>query len=390
MPRLVEAIPKYRKHRASGQAVVTLSGVDCYLGPYGTKISRLEYDRVVGEWLAAGRQLPAKDVSALTIVELLARYWKHAKQYYRKDGRPTGELDNVRYALRPLRERYGHTLVCDFGPLAIKALQAHMIQNGLSRKVINSRIGKIRRVFRWAVSEQLIPDNVLAGLESVEGLKQGRTDARETEPVGPVEDSVVEATLAHLPEVVADMVRLERLAGCRPGEICSLRPRDVCTRGEVWCYVPTSHKTQHHGRQRRIFIGPRGQEVLRKYLLRPADAYCFSPADSERNRRRTMREHRKTKVQPSQADRRKRRPKWKPGERYDKDDYARAIRRACDKAGVPRWAPNQLRHAAGTEIRAKFGLEAAQTVLGHSKANTTEIYAARDFARAAAIIREVG
>ena len=32
--------PKYRKHRASGQAVVTLNGRDIYLGPHGTKASK--------------------------------------------------------------------------------------------------------------------------------------------------------------------------------------------------------------------------------------------------------------------------------------------------------------------------------------------------------------
>jgi len=51
MPKLVNSQPKYRRHRASGQAVVTLNGNDCYLGPHGTKASRIEYDRVVAEWM---------------------------------------------------------------------------------------------------------------------------------------------------------------------------------------------------------------------------------------------------------------------------------------------------------------------------------------------------
>jgi hypothetical protein len=56
MPRLIHQNPKYRKHKASNLAVVTLGGTDIYLGPYGTKASRDEYDRVVGKWLAAGRR----------------------------------------------------------------------------------------------------------------------------------------------------------------------------------------------------------------------------------------------------------------------------------------------------------------------------------------------
>ena len=325
MPRLVGFLPKYRKHRASGRAVATLSGIEFYLGLHGTKVSHLEYDRLVGEWLTVGRQLPAgfDERNELTIVELLARYRKFAEQHYRKDGRPTGELDNVRYAVRPLKELYGHTKVSAFGPLALKALQMHRINAGLCRGVINSRIGKIKRVFRWGVSEQLASPDVLHGLESVMGLQRGRTEARESRPVEPVAEAIVEATLRHLPAVIADMVRLQRLIGCRPGEICAMRPCDVSTQGDVWCYVPGSHKTEHHGRQRRIFIGPQGQDILRRYLVRPAEAYCFSPADSERIRKREMRARRKTKVQASQENRGKRRPKWKPGDRYEKDDYAR-------------------------------------------------------------------
>ena len=43
------SVPKYCKHKASGQAVVSLNGRDCYLGPHGTKASKTEYDRVIGE-----------------------------------------------------------------------------------------------------------------------------------------------------------------------------------------------------------------------------------------------------------------------------------------------------------------------------------------------------
>jgi site-specific recombinase XerC len=55
-----------------------------------------------------------------------------------------------------------------------------------------------------------------------------------------------------------------------------------------------------------------------------------------------------------------------------------------------RWTPNQLRHSAATEIRRRFGLEAAQTVLGHSKADVTQVYAERDYALAANVARQIG
>ena len=56
MLRLTKQLPKYRKHRASGQAFVELNGHRHYLGPHGTKTSKLEYDRLTGEWLANGQR----------------------------------------------------------------------------------------------------------------------------------------------------------------------------------------------------------------------------------------------------------------------------------------------------------------------------------------------
>ena len=50
----------------------------------------------------------------------------------------------------------------------------------------------------------------------------------------------------------------------------------------------------------------------------------------------------------------------------------------------------QLRHSAATDIRRQFGIEAAQCVLGHSEIGTTQIYAERDLAKAADIMRVVG
>jgi hypothetical protein len=42
MPKLVKSLPSYRRHKASGQAVVALNGKDHYLGPHGSKVSRDE------------------------------------------------------------------------------------------------------------------------------------------------------------------------------------------------------------------------------------------------------------------------------------------------------------------------------------------------------------
>jgi integrase len=78
----------------------------------------------------------------------------------------------------------------------------------------------------------------------------------------PVADEITHATLEHLPDVVADMVRLQRLTGMRPAEVCIVRPCDIDQSNDVWAYRPESHKTEHHGRERAIPVGSRGQEIL--------------------------------------------------------------------------------------------------------------------------------
>ncbi|MEN6557125.1 MAG: site-specific integrase [Thermoguttaceae bacterium] len=326
-------VPSYRRHKPTGQAVVTLSGKDHYLGTWKTTASRAEYNRLIGEWLAAGRCLPASRRGYdLTVAELGAAYWNWAKGYYRKDGQPTRSLDRVRLAVRLLRTNYGPTLAHDFGPLALQAIQRELAAGHRCRRYCNYLTDAIKRMFKWAASQELMPVTVYQALATVPGLRKGRSDAKEAKPVLPVAADVVDATRPYLPEVVADMVRLHRLIGARPAEVCILRPCDVDTSGVVWTYRRESHKTENHGHQRVIMIGPKGQDVLRSYLLREKTAYCFVPAESELKRRRRLRENRRSPLKPFDLKRRsKRNPKRAAGDRYTPGSYRRAIERAIER-----------------------------------------------------------
>ena len=159
MPRLTNGkVPKYRKHRASGQAIVTIAGRGFYLGPYGTKPSKLEYDRLICEWLAAGR--PASfgaPANELCLVEIISRYLKFVRAHYQKGGRPSRYIEDIRPAVVMLRDMYGRTPGCEFGPLALKALRQQMIGKGWSRRYVNENIDRVRRLFKWATSEQIVP-----------------------------------------------------------------------------------------------------------------------------------------------------------------------------------------------------------------------------------------
>jgi integrase len=345
----------------------------------------------------------------MTVVELAAAYLDFAQGYYRKDGRPTDHMNCVRRAIRAVTCLYGHTPAAEFGPLGLRAVQAHLVQAGHSRTTINSTCGSVRRMFRWATSHEMLPVTIYQALATVPGLRHGRTTAAEPAPVKPVPGPVVDMTLPHCPQIVADMIRFQRFTGCRPGEVCQLRPMDLDHSGEVWTYRPESHKTEHHGRERIIFVGPKAQAVLLPYLLRPADAYCFSPAESVQKHLEAKHAKRRTPLRFGNrpGTNRRPRPKRRPKDHYTKDSYGRALARAIVKGNtaiakaaadegvdnpqvIPRWHLNQLRHSAATEIRRTYGLEAAQVVLGHAKADVTQVYAERDFALAADVAKRIG
>jgi hypothetical protein len=142
-------LPKYRKHRASGQAVMTLNGRDFYLGPHGTQASKIQYDRLLGEWLQNSRNPLIAASDGITVVELCARYFKFAKQYYQRNDKCTGETPSIRIALRFTREWYGKSPAAEFGPLALQSLRRRMIDADHSRSYVNSQVNRIKRMFKW-------------------------------------------------------------------------------------------------------------------------------------------------------------------------------------------------------------------------------------------------
>lgn len=389
-------IPSYRLHRPSGRAVVTLNGKDHYLGAFGSAESKTEYQRLISEWLARHKAPQAPRGEVLSLAEVMLAYLQFANTYYRTpEGEASPEIKNIKMALRTLEELYAHTRAEDFGPLALKTVRQRMIQDDLCRKLINQRIGIIKRMFKWASSEELIPATVHHGLLCVDGLKRGRSPARETEPVQPVPDAHVDAIMPFLPPTLQAMVKLQRLTGMRSGEMVRLRGIDIDTTGKIWIYQPSKHKTAHHGHSRVITFGPQAIEIIKPFLKPTLAEFLFSPAQAQAERNKVKRENRKTNVQPSQMCRSKKNPKRKPGLCYDTDSYYRAVNYAIKKARkagleVPDWHPHQLRHNAATRIRKERGLDAARAVLGHRSLAITDTYAEIDQALAASVAAELG
>jgi integrase len=278
----------------------------------------------------------------IKIDELRSKYLLHCEGYYVKNGKPTGETRGIKKAVSYVPRGP----VNAFGPADLKAIQKQLATD-YCRNTANAYKRKIVAMFVWGVSEGLVDPSVLA-IKAVPGLKKHRTTARESDPVLPVPDAVITATLAHLGDPYADMVRFQLLTGSRTGEVCSIT-NDIDKSGSVWLAVLADHKTEHHGRERTIYIGPEAQKIIQPYLGNSRNVFTRKPAA-----------------------------------------YRAAIGKACIAAGVEHWSPGQLRHNAATRYRRDYGLEAAQVILGQSRADVTQIYAERDKNKAVSVMAIIG
>lgn len=439
-------VPSYRQRSGYSQAIVTLRDSqtgqvrDYWLGEFDSPESHERYHRVIAEWESRGRRLPPRDfdappsssrADAITIVEVVRDYWLWAKQYYRP--KHVQALDG---AVKLLRRYFGRTPAIDFGPKSLRLLRDHMVRGGedrkpWSRKYINAQVRRIRHMFKWAAGQELVPVSVHQSLATVEPLRKGRTEARETAKVGPAPHHLVDAVLPNLTRPVKAIVQLQLLSGARPGELLNLRPCDIHMDDSVgiWTYQPEKHKNAYREHDRTIYFGPRAQVILKEFLRdRPTSAFLFSPAESDAERRAALAAMRKTPLScGNRAGTNKRdEPLRKPGECFTTNGYHRAVQYACDRTFPPptalarkkgespaqwekrlrasgrwdelmawrhahRFHPNQLRHSAATNLRREAGLEAAQLALGHSSAQVTDaVYAERDHAKVVELMKRIG
>jgi integrase len=415
--------------------------------------SRAKYDKLIGAWLANKRQLPADVPAAIgpTIAVIIQRFWTHAETYYRKpDGTPTTELKNFQLTLRHLNRLHGDMPAARFGPNALRAWRdsltgacqythpttgAVVAKRDWSRTYVNKQTNRIKQLFKWAASRELVPIAAYEALRTLEGLKRGRTTARETDAVKPVAEGIVEAILHRLPGPVRALVELEALTGARGGELLIMRRCDLDDSAAVWIYKLAAHKGQWRNQAREIPLGPRCQDVIRPFLKVNAQAYLFSPADAEADRLAKRHAQRKTPLGYGNAPgtNRSPAPKRPAGDRYTPDSFRHAIQRTCEIVFPPppaiargcvktgkkrsrretnaewekrigpeafrqamswrrehRFHPHELRHTAATKLRKLFGLEAAGVVLGHNSLDATQIYAEANRELAISVMGKIG
>lgn len=357
-----------------------------------------EYEAFSLRWANDYHTRNPSEAGPISNRELWEKFEQHAKAHYkRRDGTATRESDNFADAFALVLDLFGDEPAREFSARKLQVVQQAMVKADLARNTINARIRRIRHVYRWAAGpHELVAAETWHSLAALMPLQSHRAliidgkehTPRETEPVGTVDEAWVDAVCQHAPPTLRAMIQFQWLTGARPQDVCQLRPVDVQTSGEVWVYRPGQHKTAHHGKERIVLIGPKAQEVLRPYLTREIHRPCFAPTEAVEQRNKSKAAKAPYSKWPSyQSRKRKPRPM---ADSYDRTTYARAIARICKDEKIPHWSPNQLRHAAATRLRSAFGLDVAQVVLGHSRADVTQLYAELDLKKAAAAMAKIG
>jgi len=245
----------------------------------------------------------------------------------------------------------------------------------------------------------LVSSQVYLEAKFVPALKRGKTRAYEKPPRQDVPDEVIDQTLPHLLPTIRDMVQVQRWASMRPSEVFRMKPGEIDTGYKtddgivIWMYAPGVHKSTWREKKkageyfRIIPLGKPEQDILAPRLVGKLDTdYIFSPKEAVKERIERDAAKRKSKVQPSQIERKEqnaKKPKRKDRDCYDKNSYNRAIKRSIIAANkylpegeqIPAWTPYQLRHAAITDIVQQTGsLDTARAVAGQKSISVTQGY----------------
>jgi Site-specific recombinase XerD len=403
--------PSYLLHKPSGQARVRINGKDHYLGDYGSKESWQLYHQLLAD--ECGTVAPALKISSkgnrISVGQLAAAYMQHTKDHY---GPKAAQVHCVRSALRPLgvetaeAEGKWHQLpVTEFTPLRLQQVLEQRVLHGdrrenktttgdkLCRSTVNASLRILKKMFKWGVSQELVPYAIYDALTTVEGIRKGKGKLAgmisEPSKVKPAPEKDIRAAIKYAGPEIATMIQVQLLSGMRPDEVTIMRPCEIDQKGKVWSYRPGKHKNdwRENDEGKEVLLGPKAQKLLKPYIKACASEtdYLFCPARvQERSIARQLKESGK---EPSLVKLSKIKP---PRPCYDDASYRQAVRRACKRAKVAIWTPNQLRHNTATNLREQFGIEQAQLPLGHKHTSTTEIYAEKNRKAYIEMMKEAG
>lgn len=294
--------------------------------------------------------LASRDVSRpLSLRDLRELYMQHAERHYRRrNGEPTREHLNMRAAIDHYIAYAGET--ADLAKLnrhQVRAWLDQLVAQDLSRPYINACLSRLRRFVRWCADLDHTPMSVIEQLRLVRPLQPHRTTAREPKEHTPPPADTLDRVIKSMPSPARDVCQLLRLTAARPSELLELVNAEVHLDQQPRL-TPLQHKTAHHAHQRVIPLSPSAVAIVERFHrpLCPLDS--LFPSSRSRSGHLTI-----TAVRA-------------------------ALIRACRRAGMKPCKLYDLRRRSAREVRRTAGLDAAQALLGHANASTTEIYAPLD------------
>jgi len=297
-----------------------------------------------------------------TIRHLCDAYLSHATTYY-------SNTPAILRHLAALRDLLWLTVdselpAAEFGPKRLKAVREVMITGGWarasgrvtkpwSRSYANAQTERLKQMFRWGVGEELVPHAVYAALTCVDGLRAGKTTAREAKgKVHSVSQEHVDAVVPFMSDRMGSVLRLIMLTGMRPGEAVRLCPRDLNQREQDWwIWEPDQHKTAGKNKTRIVSFCPKAIAIL-KHNMPLGTELPFFP--------------------------------------FTVDAIWRAVNAACKRAGIPHFWPYMARHFSATMVRDMMGSEAASVHLGHAHLNTSDIYGEKSLRILRSVAQRIG
>jgi len=337
--------------------------------------------------------------------ELWLAFLRYAHRAYRKRGRPTRHYRKfLRLSeLFAADEQRAVTPVDEFGPRLLQDFRVELSKlrrpdgtSALARTTLNEYIACIVQVVRWGESQELVRPGMADWLRTVPAVRKGRPAAadapvlRETACRAPPSIEIIERTCAHATPAVAAMIRLQRRTGMRCEEVIGMRAADLSPTEHplvmVYRVAPDYHKLEHiEGASRLVLLGPRCRRLAYPWLRlaqKHGERFLFSPRLSERVRAQRLAAARVTPKYGRLRDRGylcDTRLWDRPAltEAYTTDGYRRAVKKACEHAGLPRdqwWSPGLLRHSGASAIAKAMSIEVAREVLGHADIATTQRY----------------
>lgn len=333
-------LPFPKLHKSTGQAYVKYQKKMYYFGRHGTPGADQKY----WEWRAGLEGITPKPdaLHAPALPEVL-------KKYITDRAPASNKASQLRIILKHLTGSLGKLPVTKFGPLAFKQLRENIASTG-TRCVphVNALLRHLQLVFRWMVSEEIVPLSIWQELKTVDPLKE-HPKCKPTVRRKPVPAAIVAAILPHLSEHCADMVRLIVATGARPGEILSLRAEEIVKNYQArpgwWFAEKAKHKTASRGKRRWVEFPPECHALLLRRW--PGACGFFFPVLCPR---KGMTLH------------------------YTVAALRQALGHACDRAKVERFSPYQLRHMTLTDIAGREGLARAAEVAGHDPRVTESHY----------------